>query len=157
MLINKISTFYNTTLMVNYQKTEANMAKELIYIPFMVSLVSLTSYLPIVIAALTAFIKQKFITPLTVVCIIFHITCMIIWYDYAVCFEVGIVAVGTIFPPIVFAITYFFLKKAQFSKEKFKGKKLFISLLKLAIYALIMSPIVVTSYGFHFVSVDCGI
>lgn len=120
-------------------------------------LINLVTFIAMTIAALISYKKPKKLVISFSISYIIQLICTAIWFNMAVCLKEAIIALGIILPPIVFILTYFFLKKAKFSKEKLKGRQLLFSLLKIIIYGLLMSPIVALSFGFHITSIDCGI
>lgn len=95
---------------------------ELYFVIFMISLVSLFSYLPVLIAGILSYVKQKAVTKGVIICFTIQLLCLLAWIDIAVCLKTQIIIIGTPFPIIIFYFTRFFLKKAKFTKDGFKGK-----------------------------------
>ena len=127
------------------------------FIPFMISMLTITTYLPITIAGIIAHIRKQKINLGIIICFIIHAVCLIAWHEIAVCLHKAILIAGTVSPLLIFFITYYFLKKAKFSRGEFKGKAIFKSLLKMILYFIIISPMIAASWIINLVSVDCGI
>ena len=127
------------------------------FIPFMGSMIIITTYLPITIAGIISHIKQKKLTVGVFFCLVIHIVGLYVWHEIAVCLQKTIIAFGIISPILIFFISLFFLKKANFNKKEFKGWCIYKPVLKIVLYYVIISPMIAVSLLINLISVDCGI
>ena len=130
---------------------------------FLISMICLTTYLPVSIAAFLSHRVNRLITKGVIGSLAIYFICFAFWLRIAMCEEKRILLFGGISPVLLFIFTIIYLKMASFPKNisGFKSEANWLGILKLGLkillYYLLISPIMIAVWSVLVLSVDCGI